>query len=130
MRTTGESRLSLGLTGASAHLKDTECFSESDMAQRARWNSERSYFFTGAGTVGIAPLAYAVRECSIASRRTTGESRLSLGLTGLSAYLKGTECFSGSNMAPRARWNSKRAYSFTGRVQWVLLLSPMQHENA
>ncbi|KAJ8685468.1 hypothetical protein QAD02_021261 [Eretmocerus hayati] len=115
-RTTGVSRLSLGLTGASAHLKDTECSSGSNMAQTARWNSGRAFSFTGSGMVGIASLACAVRECLIAWTRTTGESRLSLGLTGASAYVKGTGCSSGSRMAQRARWNSKGAYFFPGRV--------------
>ncbi|KAJ8685467.1 hypothetical protein QAD02_021260 [Eretmocerus hayati] len=113
METTGESRLSLGLTSASAYLKDTECFIESDLAQGARCDSNMSYLFSGAGTVGIASLTDARRECLVASTRPTGESRLSLGLTGASAFLKATECFPGSNMAQRACWNSERAYSST-----------------
>ncbi|KAJ8685470.1 hypothetical protein QAD02_021263 [Eretmocerus hayati] len=87
-RTTGEFRLSLWLTGAPAYLKDSECFSDSNMAQRARWNSGRAYFFTGTGTVGIASLAYAVKESLIASTETTGESHLILELTSESAQPK------------------------------------------
>ncbi|KAJ8685462.1 hypothetical protein QAD02_021255 [Eretmocerus hayati] len=115
---------------ASAYLKDSECFFESNMAQRATWNSKWAYSLTEAGTVGIAPLAYAVQEFLIASMRTTGVLRLSLGLTGASAHLEDTERFSESDMAKKARWKSGRAYSPQGRVPWVVFLPPMQYKNA
>ncbi|KAJ8685463.1 hypothetical protein QAD02_021256 [Eretmocerus hayati] len=99
---------------ASAYLEDSECFLESNLAQRATWNSNSVYPSTGAGTVGIAPFAYAVQEFLIAYTRTTGEVRLSLGLMGASAHLKDTERVSKSDTAKRARYDSKRSYFSTG----------------
>ncbi|KAJ8665903.1 hypothetical protein QAD02_007565 [Eretmocerus hayati] len=82
---------------------------ESNIAQRARWNSERVDSCTGSGTLGELLLAHALKEWLIESMRTTGESRSILGWTCASDHPADPERSIESNMVDIAGLNGKRA---------------------